>query len=101
MMQHILQGAEELKNAKGLPEAQYAFELISDAFCPFLKAWPNQLKRNELKLYRCKKDVYCWLQSQNLSPACPYAITGTCLDMEEVEKGELSYKKVSSQGINF
>jgi hypothetical protein len=88
-MQHILlQWAEELKNAKGLPEAQYAFELISDVFCPFFKAWPNQLKRNEMKLYRCKKDVYCWLQQQNLSPSCPYAITRTCLDMEEVGNGE-------------
>ncbi len=80
-MRHILQGAEELKNAKGLPEAQHAFELISDALCPFFKAWPNQLK-----CYRCKKDVHCWLQPQNLSLSCPYAITGACLDIEEVGK---------------
>ena len=37
-----------------------------------------------MKLYRCKKAVHCWLQPQNLSPACPYAITGTCSDVEEV-----------------
>ncbi|MDE1889650.1 MAG: hypothetical protein KGI30_05275 [Planctomycetota bacterium] len=51
-------------------------ELISDALCPFFKAWPNQLKHNELKLYRCKKDLHCRLQPQNLSLACPYGITG-------------------------
>ena len=84
-MQHILQGAEELKNAKSLPEAQCAFASISNALCPFFNAWPNQLKRNELKLYRCKKDVHSWLQPQKLSPVCPYTTTGTCSDIEEVK----------------
>jgi len=88
MMQHILQGAEELKNADSLHEVCEAFTSISNALFPFFKSWPNQLKHNELKLYWCKKDGYYWFQPQNLSPSCPYAITGACSDIEEVGKSE-------------
>ncbi len=85
MMQHVFQGAEELKNADCLHETQCAFTSISNALFIFFKSWPNQLKRNELKLYWCKKDGHYWLQPQNLSPVCPYAATGACSDIEEVK----------------
>ena len=87
MMQHVLEGAENLQKAKNIQEAQQSFASISNALCPFFKSWPNQLKRNELKLYRCKKDVHSWLQPQKLSPVCPYASSGTfvCSEIEEAK----------------
>jgi len=87
MMQHVLAGAEDLKKAKSVQEAQKAFASTSDALLPFFKSWPNQLKRNELKMCQCKKDVHSWLQPQKLSPVCPYASSGTfvCSGIEEVK----------------
>ena len=76
MMQHVLEGAENLLKAKNIQEAQKAFASISDALLPFFKSWPNQLKRNELKMCQCKNDGHCWLQPQNLSPVCPYTSSG-------------------------
>ena len=88
MMQHVLAGAEDLKKAKSVQDAQKAFASTSDALLPFFKSWPNQLKRNELKMCRCKEG-HCWLQPQNLSPTCPCAITENCSDIEEVEVGQV------------
>ena len=87
MMQHVLEGAENLLKAKNIQEAQKAFASISDAILPFFKSWPNQLKRNELKMCQCKNDGHCWLQPQNLSPVCPYTSSGTfvCSEIEEVK----------------
>jgi len=87
MMQHVLAGAESLKRAKSTKESQEAFASISDALLPFFKSWPNQLKRNELKMCQCKNDGHCWLQPQKLSPVCPYTSSGTfvCSDIEEVK----------------
>ena len=73
IMEHVLAGADGLRKAKNLQEAQMAFESTSDALSPFFIAWPNQLKRNELKMCRCKNDGHCWLQPQNCSPACRYS----------------------------
>ena len=84
MMQHVLEGAENLQKAKNIQEAQQSFASISNALCPFFKSWPNQLKCNELKLCRCKNG-HSWLQPQKLSPVCPYPTTGTCSDIEEVK----------------
>ena len=87
MMQHILEGAESLKRAKSPKESQEAFASISDALLPFFKAWPNQLKRNELKMCQCKNDGHCWLQPKNCLKICPYSPTElkTCPDIEEVK----------------
>lgn len=86
MMQHILQGAEKLKQAKDLREAQTAFITINDAIIPFFKSWPNQLKSNKLKLYQCKSHGYYWLQPQDLSSTCPYTSIkfSNCKNIEEV-----------------
>ena len=88
MMQHILQGAEELKNADCLHETQTAYTSITNALLKYFKSSPDQLKRNELKLYWCKKDGYYWLQPQNLSPICPYASneSSVCTEIEEVKQ---------------
>jgi len=87
MMQHVLAGAEELKKAKSVQDAQKAFASISDTLLPFFKSWPNQLKRNELKMCQCKNEGHSWLQPQKLSPVCPYASSGTfvCSGIEEVK----------------
>ena len=87
MMQHVLEGAEDLKKAKSVQDAQKAFASTSDALLPFFKSWPNQLKRNELKMCQCKNDGHCWLQPQKLSPVCPYTSSGTfvCSEIEEVK----------------
>ena len=87
MMQHVLAGAEELKKAKSVQDAQKAFASISDTLLPFFKSWPNQLKRNELKMCQCKNEGHSWLQPQKLSPVCPYASSGTfvCSEIEEVK----------------
>jgi len=87
MMQHVLEGAENLLKAKNIQEAQTAFASMSDVLLPFFKSWPNQLKRNELKMCQCKNNGHCWLQPQNLSPVCPYTSSGTfvCSDIEEVK----------------
>ncbi|HHT9113832.1 MAG: hypothetical protein HZA47_12595 [Planctomycetes bacterium] len=86
MMQHVLAGADDLKKAKSVQEAQKAFASMSDALLPFFKSWPNQLKRNELKLCRCKNG-HCWLQPENCLKICPYSPTElkTCSDIEEVK----------------
>ncbi|MBM2833952.1 MAG: hypothetical protein HW406_1113 [Candidatus Brocadiaceae bacterium] len=88
MMQHVLAGAESLKRAKSTKESQEAFASISDALLPFFKSWPNQLKRNELKMCQCKNDGHCWLQPQNCSSACPYSADEAkiCSDIEEVKQ---------------
>ena len=41
MMQHVLAGAEVLKKAKSVQDAQKAFASMSDALLPFFKSWPN------------------------------------------------------------
>lgn len=86
MMERIIQGAENLKKAEGLRKAQKAFASISDAIIPFFKSWPNQLNRNEIKLYQCKEHGHYWLQPQDISPACPYTLDKSlnCSDIEEV-----------------
>lgn len=60
---------------------------ISDALLPFFKSWPNQLKRNELKMCQCKNDGHCWLQPENCLKICPYSPTElkTCSDIEEIK----------------
>jgi len=87
MMEHVLAGAERLKKAKSLQEVQKVFASMSDVLSPFFIAWPNQLKRNELKMCRCKNDGHCWLQPQNCSSACPYSPDNgkMCSDIEEVK----------------
>ena len=87
MVQHVLAGAEGLKRAKSTKESQEAFASISDALLPFFKSWPNQLKRNELKMCQCKNDGHCWLQPLNCSVACPYNsdTSSDCSDIEEVK----------------
>lgn len=86
MMQHVLESAENLKKAQGIQEAQEAFASMNNALLPFFKSWPNQLKRNELKMCRCKNG-HCWLQPQNRSSACPYSEDQAkiCLNIEEVK----------------
>jgi hypothetical protein len=86
MMDHILQGTRRLRKAEGLQEMQEAFAIISDAIIPFFRSWPNQLNRNEIKLYQCKEHGHYWLQSQDTSPACPYTLDKSlnCSDIEEV-----------------
>ena len=88
MMEHVFEGAEGLRKAKNLQEAQKAFASTSDALLPFFKSWPNQLKRNELKMCRCKNDGYCWLQPQNCSSVCPYSadVAKMCSDTEEIKQ---------------
>lgn len=87
MMEHVLAGAEDLKKAKSVQEAQKAFASISDALLPFFKSWPNQLKRNELKMCQCKHDGHCWLQPQNCASACPHSADQgkLCTEIEEVK----------------
>ncbi len=87
MMQHVQAYAEDLKKARDIQGAQGALLAITDSLIPFFKAWPNQLKRNELKLYYCKKDEHAWLQPLNCSPACPYSAdrAKVCTEIEEVK----------------
>ncbi len=84
MMQHILEGAESLKNAKDANERQEAFALITDTFFTYFKSWPNQLIRNRLKMCRCKSG-HRWLQPENSPTACPYSLnkSANCLTIEE------------------
>lgn len=88
MMQHVLAGAEVLKKAKSVQDVQKAFASMSDALLPFFKSWPNQLKRNELKMCQCKNDGHCWLQPQNGASVCPYSTDQAkmCSDIEEVKQ---------------
>jgi len=88
MMEHVLAGAEGLKKAKSVQEVQKAFASTSDALLPFFKSWPNQLKRNELKMCQCKNDGHCWLQPQNCASACPYSADQAkmCSDIEEIKQ---------------
>jgi uncharacterized membrane-anchored protein YhcB (DUF1043 family) len=88
MMQHVLAGAEDMKKAKSVQEAQKAFASTSDALLPFFKSWPNHLKRNELKMCQCKNDGHCWLQPQNCTSACPYSADQAkmCSDIEEIKQ---------------
>lgn len=87
MMQHVQAGAEGLKKAKNIQEAQEALLAITDSLIPFFKAWPNQLKRNGLKRCYCRKDKHDWLQPLNCSVACPYNsnTSSDCTDIEEVK----------------
>lgn len=84
VMQHAIQGAEELMDAEDSHETQSAFASISNALFSFFKLWPNQLKTLETKLYWCKKDGYYWLQPQKQSPVCPYGTSAVCSSIEEV-----------------
>jgi len=86
MMEHVLEGAEDMKKAKSIQDAQKAFFSISNALVPFFKSWPNQLKRNELKLCLCKNG-HCWFQPQHLPHVCPYTSeeSGICSDIDKVE----------------
>jgi hypothetical protein len=72
MIQHILEGAGNLKKAKSLQESQEAFASISNALFPFFESWPNQLKRNGLKICHCKKG-HRWLQPKSDPTVCPYS----------------------------
>ncbi|MEP9410423.1 MAG: DUF3347 domain-containing protein [Candidatus Brocadia sp.] len=87
MMEHVLAGAEDLKQAKSVQDAQKSFASISEGLLPFFKSWPNQLKRNELKMCQCKNDGHSWLQPQNCTSACPYTADPSkmCSDIEEVK----------------
>ena len=87
MMEHVLAGAEDLKKAKSVRDAQKSFASISDGLLPFFKSWPNQLKRNDLKMCKCNHDGHCWLQSQNCASTCPYSADQAkmCSDIEEVK----------------
>jgi len=87
MMDHVQAGAEGLKKARNIQEAQGALLAISNSLIPFFKAWPNQLKRNELKLCYCRKDKHSWLQPLNCSVVCPYNSDATfnCTDIEEIK----------------
>ena len=84
MMQHILEGAESLKNAKNVRERQEAFTSVSNALFPFFRQWPNQLMRSRLKICRCKGG-HQWLQPDNCPTACPYSSnkSSNCLTIEE------------------
>ncbi|MDR4505025.1 MAG: hypothetical protein MRK01_09580 [Candidatus Scalindua sp.] len=86
MMKHILQGAENLKQAKDMQGMREAYISVNDAIIPFFKSWPNQLKYNKIKLYQCKEHGRCWLQPQDIPPTCPYnaAKISTCSDIEEM-----------------
>lgn len=77
MMKSVLNGAQRLKQADGLQEAQEAFASISDAIMPFFKSWPNQLKQNKMKLYQCKAHGHYWLQPAEGLPVCPYVYNKT------------------------
>ncbi|MCF6155608.1 MAG: DUF3347 domain-containing protein [Candidatus Brocadia sp.] len=87
MMKHVLSGAEDMRKARDIQDAQKAFASLSEALLPFFKLWPNQLKRNELKICQCRHDGHCWLQPQNCSDACPYSAdqTKVCTEIEEVK----------------
>lgn len=87
MMEHILEGAEDLQKAKNIQEKQKAFALMSNALFPFFESWPNQLKRNKLTLCRCENGYY-WLQSRNGPLICPYSLTesSACSDIKEIVK---------------
>ncbi len=77
---------------KVLDAAQQGIRTVSDMsddISPFFKSWPDQLKHNELKLYRCIKHEHYWLQPQNLPTICPYSPTELLyspLAIEEVGK---------------
>lgn len=87
MMEHVLAGAEDLEKIKNIQDAQKAFASISDALLPFFKSWPNQLKRNELKMCQCEHAGHCWLQPLNHSDACPHCAdqAKTYSDIEEIK----------------
>ncbi len=74
MMQSILEGAKRLKGAEGSRDVQVGFASISDAISPLFKSWPNLLKSNKIKLFQCKVHRHYWLQPQDASPVCPYAL---------------------------
>lgn len=87
MMQHVFAGAEDLEKAQSIQDAQKAFASTSNALLPFFKSWPNQLKRNGLKICQCKHDGQRWLQPQNCSSACPYSADQAkmCSGIEEIK----------------
>lgn len=87
LMQHVIQGAEELINAEDAHEIQGGFASISNALFSFFKSGTNRLKTLEIKLYWCNKDGYYWLQPQKQPPVCPYSEGVVCSSIEEV-KGE-------------
>ena len=87
MMQHVFAGAEDMKKAKSVQDAQKSFASISEGLLPFFKSWPNQLKRNELKMCQCKNGGHFWFQPQNWTSACPYSAdqANICAEIEEVK----------------
>ena len=87
VMQHVIQGAEELMNAEDAHEIHGGFASISNALFLFFKLLPNQLRYLETKLYWCEKDGYYWLQPQKQPPVCPYGTSAACSSIEEVKSG--------------
>lgn len=88
VMQHVIQGAEELMNAEDAHETYGGFASISNALYSLFKSHTNQLGTLEIKLYWCKKDGYYWFQPQKQPPVCPYGSSAVCSSIEEV-KGAL------------
>lgn len=88
VMQHVIQGAEELMNAEDAHEIYGGFASISNALYSLFKSRTNQLAALEIKLYWCKKDGYYWFQPQKQPPVCPYGSSAVCSSIEEV-KGDL------------
>ncbi|MBI5307752.1 MAG: hypothetical protein HZB37_05330 [Planctomycetes bacterium] len=84
VMQHIIQGAEELMNAEDAHETLEGFASASNALYSLFKSRPNQLETLETKLYWCKKDGYYWFQPQKQPPVCPYSASTACSSIEEV-----------------
>ncbi len=85
VMQHVIQGAEELINAEDAHEIHGGFASISNALFLLFKLCPNQVKSLEMKLYWCEKDGYYWLQPQKQPPVCPYGTGAACSSIKEVK----------------
>ncbi|MDR4509700.1 MAG: hypothetical protein MRJ65_15960 [Candidatus Brocadiaceae bacterium] len=87
MMEHVFLGARELQRAETIQDAREAFASITSELMPFFISWPNQLKLNAVKLYRCKDDGYSWLQPEDSVLVCPYTSDEltSCKHIEEVK----------------
>lgn len=72
MMEHILEAAQNLKEAASVQQLQKAFTALDDALFPFFNSWPNQLIRNRLKICQCKNG-HRWIQPGNTVTTCPYS----------------------------
>ncbi len=84
VMQHVIQGAEELMNAEDAHETLEGFASVSNALYSLFKSRSNRLETLEIKLYWCKKDGYYWFQPQKQPPVCPYSASTVCASIEEV-----------------